>query len=100
MTMSVPALWGARLSCSRGLRWLLGAVGVCSTAPVALFAVVLVTDGLAGVMRSGYLAGWWTWDASYLCVANAPRLRAKHWAPARLKRKVARWLPGRQLESR
>ena len=100
MVMTVPALWGARLSCSRGLRWLLGAVGVCFTALVAAFAVVLVTDGFAGVMRSRYLAGWWTWSASYICVANALRLRAKQWASARLNRKAARWLPGRQLEPR
>lgn len=42
----------------------------------------------------------WTWGASYICVANALRLRARQWAPARLRGKAARWLPGRHLEPR
>ena len=94
MIMTVPALWGARLACNRWLRRLLGTVGVCSTAAVAYATVhVLATGGLTDLAGHGFFAGWWAWGASYICVANALRLRAKQWAPAKLKRMMTAWLP-------
>ena len=82
MIMTVPALWGARLACNRWLRRLLGTVGVCSTAAVAYATGhVLATGGLTDLAGHGFFAGWWAWGASYICVANALRLRAKELDP-------------------
>ena len=81
--MTVPALWGARVSCNRWLRRILGTVGVC-TVGMAAFSTwaLLIEGGLAELRSVSFLAGVWTWGASYICVANGLRLRAGERAPA------------------
>ncbi len=89
MVITVAALWGARLSCNRWLRRVLGIVGTCSLG-VLLSAIAyrLVSFGLTDLWQQRFFAGCWTWSASYLCVANALRLRAQEYAPAKAEEGV------------
>ena len=80
MLMTVPALWGWRLSCNRWLRRLLGAVGLSGLC----FGVGWAAYG----MDAPLLAGYWTWSASHVCVAAALWWHAREWAPATPKRVV------------
>ena len=87
MVLTLPSLWGAGLSCSRLLRWILGTVGVCCIGMVAFgTSMILANGGLASLLPHGFLAAVWCWGGSYICVANALRMRARAWAPAKLKR--------------
>lgn len=79
MFMTVPALMGWRLSCNRWLRRVLVAVGVSGLCVGVWWTASYAT-------KVPLLAGYWTWSASFVCVAAALWLRAKEWAPATPKR--------------
>lgn len=85
MIMSVPALWGSRVSCNRWLRRFLGAVGMCGLGMAVgnLGYGSSQTGGIGWLTDPTLLVGFWAWSASFVCVAAALRSRAKEWAPAR-----------------
>ena len=90
MLMTVPALWGARISSGRWLRRLLGFAGVFGLgAMVTALAYAVVTAGPGALPSFLYTAALWSGSASSICVAAALRLRAREWASAESKRVLA-----------
>ena len=87
MVMTAPVLWRARLSRNRWLRRLVGAVGVTAVGAVVAGMVwgSIDTGGIGWLFPYPFLVGFWTWTASFLCVAKALRLRAKEWMPTKSK---------------
>ncbi|MDE2875588.1 MAG: hypothetical protein OXU69_01705 [Gemmatimonadota bacterium] len=84
MVMTVPVLRRGRPSRRRWLgRWV-GAVGVGAVglAVVAMVWGSIETGGVGWLFPPPFLVGFWTWTASFLCVARALRLRAKEWRSA------------------
>lgn len=88
MVMTVPVLWSARFSRNRWLKRCVGAVGVSAFGLVVVGMVYgsIQNGSIDWLLPPPILAGFWTWSASFLCVANALRLRAKDWASAKPKR--------------
>lgn len=84
MLMTVPVLWGARLSCTRWVRRLVGTVGVLVIGSVVGVIVYGSIDSgsMVWLLPPPFLAGFWAWTASFLCVARGLGLRAKAWASA------------------
>ena len=74
MLATVPVLWRARFSAKRWFWRSVGAVGVCAIVPLSL-----------SLPSSVLTVGYWTWTASYICVAAALRLRAKDGASAAVR---------------
>ena len=84
MVMTVPVLRRARLSRKRWLRRWVGAVGVGAAGMAVAIMVYgsIETGGVGWLSPYPFLVGFWTWTASFLCVAKALRLRAKEWRSA------------------
>ncbi|MYI07298.1 MAG: hypothetical protein F4059_08305 [Gemmatimonadetes bacterium] len=83
MLASVPALWGARFASRRWFRRALGSMGMCTLGMSAyIVAKPTLTLGPQIWSHLPLIEGFWVWSASYICVANALRLRAREWAPA------------------
>ena len=86
MLATVPALWGAVFSSRRWFRLVLGSMGVCTLGMSAyIVAMPTLTLGPQVWSHLSLIAGFWVWNASYVCVANALRLRANEQAPPKLK---------------
>lgn len=83
MLVTVPVLWRARLSAKR---WFWGSVGAVGAFWIASMVGGLVFSSILNGETSLLLpplltVGFWTWTASYICVAAALRMRAKDGAP-------------------
>lgn len=84
MVMTLPALRRARSSRGRWLRRWVGAVGL-GAAGALITAVVwgsISAGGIGWLFPPPFLSGFWSWSASFLCVAHALRLRAREWTTA------------------
>ena len=86
MLASVPALWGARFASRPWFRRILGSTGICTLGMSAyIVAKPTLTLGPQIWSHLPLIEGFWVWSASYICVANALRLRAGEWEPADAK---------------
>ena len=87
MVATALVLWRARLSANRWLWRSVGAVGVSSLVWHAGGLVYgSIQRGDMSLLVPPVLAvGFWTWTASYICVAAALRMRAKNGAPAAVR---------------
>lgn len=78
MLMTAPVLWRARLSAKRWFWRSVGAVGafwIASMVGGLVFSSIL--NGETSLLLPPLLTvGFWTWTASYICVAAALRMRA------------------------
>ncbi len=85
MLMTVPVLWGARISCNRWVRRLVGVAGVSAIGTVVggMIYGSIENGSIAWLLPPPFRMGFWAWTASFLCVARGLRLRAKAWASAR-----------------
>ncbi|MYG81199.1 MAG: hypothetical protein F4187_05255 [Gemmatimonadetes bacterium] len=84
MLMTVSMLWGARLSCDRWLRRMVGAVGVLAIGcAVGVMVYGSIDSGsVAWLFPFPFLVGSWAWAGSFLFVTQGLRLRAKEWESA------------------
>lgn len=89
MLCAIPALRGRRLEGSRRLRRFLGCAGVGAVGLgivlSSLHLTVMTSNGVSSSVRALLGPGYWTWAASFVCVAAALHLRARGWASAVLK---------------
>ncbi|MYJ69668.1 MAG: hypothetical protein F4087_14340 [Gemmatimonadetes bacterium] len=88
MLCAIPAFRGGRPAGSRRLRRFLGCAGVgalgLGIALSSLHLTVMTSSGASSAIRALLGPGYWTWAASFLCVATALHLRARGWASAAL----------------
>ncbi len=91
MLMTVPVLWGARISCNRWFRRLVGVAGVSAIGTVVGVMIYgsIENGSIAWLLPPPFRMGFWAWTASFLCVARGLRLRAKAWASARANKAPA-----------
>ena len=87
MLMTLPMLWGTRLSSSRWVRRLVGIVSVLIIGwlGVGLIWGSIERGSVTWLFPPPLREGFWAWAASFPCVARGLRLRAKAWASARAR---------------
>ncbi len=87
MLLTVPVLWRARFCAKRWFWRSVGAVGaawIVSLTPGWVLGSIL-SGGMSELLPPLLTVGFWTWTASFICVAAALRLRARDGASAAVR---------------